>query len=480
MRRIVIVSTFLLLSMVCTAQDWIDKDGIEYNCKVVRRILADFGNEPLTRQSGSQGSVKDYFEEYFRRALISFPTLRPLLPEQQNQTKNNLQSIRLHKTPETVAFHTMTRSSRGPLRSKHLTASPRPLLGQAKVGDIFEVTGSKRYGAECWVATGAGWLFGNYVRAAATATLEDPSGSTTDTTTDTQAAQDNCYPYDDAIVTRDTTLRLSPRVASPHDELATVGETFEVLGSNHYGFHCWVETITGWLIGAYLRPSDLSTAADSPSSCYEGHWTYVTGTMNIRESHTTASPVVGQAHAVESYKVTKSHQGETWCWLQISKGWMALTSYVSNDIIDVLPPIKGDEQFKNKVVRAFEFISGKSPRWFGYTVPKIQEIRPDPDLEANARVVASTGRVTISSNFIRENGRDFAMLASTLIHEACHVHQWDRGKALFIGLGLGKGMLYIRSNCLVADSPRHPDIEALRCWGKHYPITSLCNLNWNW
>ena len=80
---------------------------------------------------------------------------------------------------------------------------------------------------------------------------------------------------------------------------------------------------------------------------------------------------------------------------------MALTSYVSDDISDVLPPMRGQDWFTRKVVAAFEFLSRKSARWFSYTAPKITMIEPDPDLSSAARVIASTGRVKIASDFYR-------------------------------------------------------------------------------
>ena len=480
MRGSAIVLIILMLNIVSNAQDWIEKDGIEYNCAVVRSILADYGDEPLMRQPALQGSVADYFE-------MKFPTC----PDPVAETSTALAEIIETDDSELVVETPAQDSGDGcypyadaiVTRDTTIKASygfTKATVGQARVGDTFEVSGSKKYGAECWIATDAGWLFGNYVKASATTTLAGPSSSSGAITTNSQVKQESCFSYADAIVTRDTTLRLSPRVASPHDERARAGETFEVLGSTRSGKNCWVETVAGWLTDTFVKPSDPSTVADSQYRCYEGRRAYVTGTMNIRESSSANSPVVVKALAGESFSVTRSHQGDTWCWLKINKGWMADTSYVSHDIKDVLPPIMGDDWFKNRIVRAFEFLSNKSPRWFKYTVPKIQVILPDPDLESNARVIASTGKVTISSNFTMENGSDAAMIASTLIHEACHVHQWESGKRSLLGWDLEKDCYTLEANALSQIAPRHPDIEALRCWGKHYPITSLCNLDLDW
>ena len=66
------------------------------------------------------------------------------------------------------------------------------------------------------------------------------------------------------------------------------------------------------------------------SGCYPHDTAYVVGNMNIRERATTDSPVVATAGAGDSFAVSESQQGDTWCWLSIGAGWMAKTSRVSS------------------------------------------------------------------------------------------------------------------------------------------------------
>ncbi len=51
--------------------------------------------------------------------------------------------------------------------------------------------------------------------------------------------------------------------------------------------------------------------------------------MNIRERPKVNSTKVGNALAGESFEVLESRQGETYCWIKISRGWMAKTALVS-------------------------------------------------------------------------------------------------------------------------------------------------------
>ena len=80
----------------------------------------------------------------------------------------------------------------------------------------------------------------------------------------------------------------------------------------------------------------LATATPPPPtqtpyapSCFPHETAWVTGAMNVREYPTTAANLVGEARAGESYAVSESRQGETYCWLRIDKGWMARTVLVS-------------------------------------------------------------------------------------------------------------------------------------------------------
>ena len=165
MRGSVIVLIILMLNIVSNAQDWIEKDGIEYNCAVVLSILGDYGDESLTRQSGLQGSVEDYFEGEFPTCSHPIAELATAVPESiESEDEDHLDDTPAQDAGDgcypyddaIVTRHTTIKASYG---------FTKATVGQAKVGNTFEVTGSKRYGAKCWVTTNVGWLFGNYVNA---------------------------------------------------------------------------------------------------------------------------------------------------------------------------------------------------------------------------------------------------------------------------------------------------------------------------
>lgn len=202
--------------------------------------------------------------------------------------------------------------------------------------------------------------------------------------------------------------------------------------------------------------------------------------MNIRERPTVNSNKAGTTEYGESYKVAGTHEGDTYCWLKISKGWIAHISFVSHDIAAILPEIEGEDWFKSKVIQAFEFIHRKSPTWFNYTVPKLKTVVPDPDLEreeVNAQVLVRTRHISINPKYARRESR--AMLASTLVHEACHVHQWDRGERYLVSFFAEPECYDIQADALSQMSPGHTNVKWLRCWAEHYPSQFLCKYELN-
>ena len=79
-------------------------------------------------------------------------------------------------------------------------------------------------------------------------------------------------------------------------------------------------------------PTAMPTYTEPPptvASCYGHEQAWITDTMNVRQHPTTTAQKVGAAQAGESYPVLESRQGDTYCWLRISKGWMARTALVS-------------------------------------------------------------------------------------------------------------------------------------------------------
>ena len=73
----------------------------------------------------------------------------------------------------------------------------------------------------------------------------------------------------------------------------------------------------------------LPTLTPAETSCYRHQQAWITGAMNVREQPGINARKVGSAGTGESFPVLESRQGDTYCWLRISRGWMAQTAFVS-------------------------------------------------------------------------------------------------------------------------------------------------------
>ena len=283
------------------------------------------------------------------------------------------------------------------------------------------------------------------------------------------------------------TIRREPTLQGRKVRYTNPGEALEVIESSYVGTACWLRVKGGWVRDSVLLESEAPTTKSDPvtsvsSSCYPHDTAYITGTMNIRASATTDSRVVAKAQAGNSFKVTQSKRGETWCWLKISKGWMAKTGRISSTkptitvatrsdtpqtapqseidnccfvdrqcntneewqngywayqnnecaapsqsvapatVSSGLPSIDGPPSFVSKAVAAFNYLRDRTPHWFNYVVAKAGSVGLNPFFGSRAYVARR--RIQIGDTHDDDTG----ILASVLVHEACHIYQWDEGR----------------------------------------------------
>lgn len=221
----------------------------------------------------------------------------------------------------------------------------------------------------------------------------------------------------------------------------SIYETSRVVSSGS----CWIKISTGWVLrvvnsntirpGSPNRPSNTRTITTSNigSGCYTSADAYITGNMNIRSGPSTGHSKTGLALAGESHPVSKSEQGNSYCWLKIAKGWIAKTGRVSatkqiaytpsaTNMTD-LPSVEGGELFRAKISKAWNYLRDKSSKWFSYVV------------SANFSLIQESWRTGISTSSrrleivdTRSYTGDIVVLSSIFIHEACHVYQWNQGR----------------------------------------------------
>ena len=247
-----------------------------------------------------------------------------------------------------------------------------------------------------------------------------------------QAKDDFCYPFAGAKV-----IELAWAIGSETYHLATPGEVYVVTKSSRFDGHCWVKTEIGWLKSHKVEPTlpptrtPFPTAMPTPTmtptpvpACFSEHRAYVAGHMNIRASHTINSALVGAAKRGDVFEVSASRRGNTYCWLNIGVGWMAQTSIVHGSMpFSLLPRIKGSNLFRKQIQGGLNYLWDESLDWFWYVVDNVRSIGPSPRGEDRSIADVYNKHVMIYEGHMQP----MIERASVLVHEACHMVQFDRG-----------------------------------------------------
>ena len=309
-------------------------------------------------------------------------------------------------------------------------------------------------------------------------------------------------------------------------------EPLEVTESKRESAWCWLQISDGWIVDSALlssvalRDTESEQPDSIPSDCYQGDTAHIAGAMNIRASATIESLVVANARAGDSFEVTQSDRGETWCWLKVSQGWLANTSRVSakkitpvvavsaaisppvtqqsdvdnccfvdrqcateqewtdgywayqngqcgspTNITPTRPRIEGSPAFVRWIEGALSLLAARTPYWYDYVISQTNVIVevPDPDGPriCTARVNQNERRIMVETD-CRTFDSKLSFIAGVLAHEACHVYHYDQGITYPEGplreeWECGKPGLAV-SNALGATGNRHMPWEEYIAW----------------
>ncbi len=263
---------------------------------------------------------------------------------------------------------------------------------------------------------------------------------------------DSCFPHKTLYTTvsiefTDDNSRFSTEIGR-----TVRNKVYKVVRSERdwlFGSSCWIQTTRGWLLrrpsGSVIRPGEPKTTSTTrttttSSKCYSASKAYITGTMNMRAGASTNSKITKKAHAGDSFAIKNSVRKGDYCWIQTSGGlWMAKTGRVQSTKPVVrtttnrttatttstcaAPPIHGSAELKKVVRNAYNALGS----WCGY----VQSANPSSigetyigcgQMDGDRRQIKIGIRWSL---FCQQD--DAVRVASALVHEACHLHQYNSG-----------------------------------------------------
>lgn len=262
-----------------------------------------------------------------------------------------------------------------------------------------------------------------------------------------RASDDSCFPHKTLYTTAPIEIRSSDsRFASSLGRTVT-RKTYTVFDSKRdwlFNSSCWIKIQGGWLLrrptGSAIRPGTTTSTSTSTrsttttSKCYTASKAYITGAMNIRSDPSISKNKVGSANAGESFSVSSSQRNGDYCWLKISKGWIAKTGRVqatkptvsttrtsSTTSCNRHPSILSDSS--GRIKRAIDYLCRHAPSWYNYVVSKTSTV------QANSGLVG--GRAYVRRRHIEISPRAYPNtmeMSSVIVHEACHIYQWEEGR----------------------------------------------------
>lgn len=267
-------------------------------------------------------------------------------------------------------------------------------------------------------------------------------------------SDDSCFPHKTLYTTQTVETRKDDTYLA-----RWVGETasrkmytvYETRQAALFG-SCWIRISEGWLLrranSSVIRPGTASstsstrsaTSTTTSSGCYASKTAYITGNMNIRQAANVNSTKVGLATSGQQFAVSRSWQKEDYCWLKINKGWIAKTGRVkpakpttvrtattattrstSRTSCANMPSIHADSS--GRIKRAMDYLCINGASWYDYVIAKTSTIKANLGIQGG-RAYVKRRHVEINDSWYPNTME----LASVIVHEACHIYQWEQGR----------------------------------------------------
>ena len=241
-----------------------------------------------------------------------------------------------------------------------------------------------------------------------------------------------------------TNLRAAASLQAHIVETALAGTTLNVVGSdnrwlriNRNGSEVYMADWVSYTSVEASAPMQTQTTSNIDNCCFvdrqcdtdqewtDGYWAFQNGQC--------AAPAVTQTQTSTQPTDSDTPQIDNCCYLdwncRSDEDWLAgFHAFRSNQCKHPGLAIEGSEAFVAKIEQALDILKRRSPYWYDYSIRGLDKIKEVPaSVHAGVHVAGRIFNISPIHMVDRPGERAAIWLAGIIVHDACHVHQFEAG-----------------------------------------------------
>ena len=287
----------------------------------------------------------------------------------------------------------------------------------AAPGERLDILSSKLSGPWCWLQVSDGWVIDSAHRLSS-----EPRVTVTESGS---ATGRSCYQAARAYITGDMNIRSGASTSSHVVKKARAGEAFDVSRSTRGATWCWLRIDAGWMAMTSRVQSTKPLRATASTS----------------GSTSTATATQPSSSNIDNCCYVNRHCQSEQDWVDGFWAFLRQECFVQGTSEQISQPgaphyiinsqgrripIYGDEEFRLTIARGFFYLRDKLPRWWQY-VAIVDDVKYD-DIEGNCSYACASWPYKNVRFGPHAYGKDARAIAQTLLHETCHLYQWQQGR----------------------------------------------------
>ena len=174
-----------------------------------------------------------------------------------------------------------------------------------------------------------------------------------------------------------------------------------------------------------LMLTAVGSRAASPEGCFPHPVALLKWRTDIYEQPDLLSDKIGHGEAARAFTALDSKLFGEDCWVQVRLEWKHEPPWGflrdQNVTTGCVWDIQDDVEFEAEIKKGLDYLEEKAPRWHQYVTQHDYSIGPAADDAGASTANWPACTVGIDKSAFES---DLLVLATHLVHEACHIHQY--------------------------------------------------------